>query len=204
MQDGWLHHFEIANVHYLLGYNEPDYGNGHNHPHMCHPADAARDWPKVQTLARQANLELVSPAMSSTGFNDNGVSNWLDEFFGNCTNVPGCDGSLIKYIALHDYTGDVTRMMKRMEGAHSYYKRQIWLTEFAIGKWSEKGGPNRTLQNAFMTKALPALEASPAIFRYSWFTARDPPSQFVGQSNLLPSNSSSLTPTSTGILYKTL
>merc|ERR1712165_511473 len=90
----WLKTFQKSNAHYLLGYNEPDYGNGHNHPHMCSPAAAAQDWVKVQKLAADANLTLVSPAMSSTGFNNDGVSYWLDKFFGNCSIVPGCDGSL--------------------------------------------------------------------------------------------------------------
>jgi hypothetical protein len=30
----WLKEWKASNVHYLLGFNEPDYGNGHNHPHM--------------------------------------------------------------------------------------------------------------------------------------------------------------------------
>lgn len=34
-----------SNAHYILGYNEPDYGNGHNHPHMCSPQQAAENWP---------------------------------------------------------------------------------------------------------------------------------------------------------------
>lgn len=33
-----------------------------------------------------------------------GGSLWLDYFLGNCTHVvPGCNASLIKYIAFHDY-----------------------------------------------------------------------------------------------------
>lgn len=41
-----------ANAQFLLGYNEPDIGNGHNvsdsnHGHAVLPADAAAAWPKV-------------------------------------------------------------------------------------------------------------------------------------------------------------
>lgn len=62
-----------ANAHYLLGYNEPDPGNGHNHPHMVSPAAAARDWVMVQAAAEQLGLQLVSPAVSTTGVDDDGA-----------------------------------------------------------------------------------------------------------------------------------
>ena len=59
----------------------------------------------------QPPLALVGPAVSSgaeSGGSDawdaDGKSTWLDEFFGNCTHVvPGCNASLIQYIAMHDY-----------------------------------------------------------------------------------------------------
>jgi hypothetical protein len=39
-------------------YNEPDPGNGHNHPHMVAPAHAAKDWVKVQTAADQLGYKV--------------------------------------------------------------------------------------------------------------------------------------------------
>ncbi len=192
-----------ANAHYVLGYNEPDFGNGHNHPHMCSPEAAAKDWPKVQAVAAAFDppLTLVSPAMSTTGVDDSGRSAWLDMFFGNCSAVDGCDPSLIKYIAYHDYNGNVTRLLNRVRGLRHRYGVRVWLTEFAYGKWSAKGGPPRPDQDAYMREVLPALDASDDVFRYAWFTARNAPDQFVGGSNLLPANSSSTVPTSTGRLY---
>merc|ERR1719329_996683 len=93
------------NVRFILGYNEPDYGNGHNHPQMADPADAAKDWPSLQRLAASFDppLTLVAPGVSSEGpdaWDDDGRSLWLHAFLGNCTHVvPDCDPSLIKYIA---------------------------------------------------------------------------------------------------------
>ena len=75
-------------------------GNGHNHPHMVSPALAAKDWVKVQAAATLMELKLVSPAVSTTGLDDRGVSPWLDQFFGNCSLTPGCDTSQIECVQL--------------------------------------------------------------------------------------------------------
>merc|ERR1719502_1105542 len=128
MTDAVKRHWASANVHYLLGYNEPDSGNGkHNHPHEAAPAVAAADWPLVQKVAEQFTpaLELVGPAVASgsesggkDAWDDNGKSTWYDDFFGNCTHVvKDCDPSKIKYIAMHDYHGNLTGLKRRIEGA---------------------------------------------------------------------------------------
>ena len=177
--------WKSTNAQYLLGYNEPDYGNGHNHPHMMSPADAAKDWPNVQKVAAMFDppLQLVAPAVSSSGtdaWDVDGASPWLDYFFGNCTSVVAdCDPSLIVHIAMHDYEGDVKKLARRIDGAASRYKRKLWLTEFAIlGKW---GSPAlRAEQDAFLPGALAWLDASPNVFRYAWFTSRNTPNKMNG------------------------
>jgi len=211
MTDSIKRKWTAANAHYLLGYNEPDSGNGkHNHPHEASPADAAADWPKVQAVAEQFDppLELVGPAVASAGesgaadaWDADGRSTWLDDFIGNCTQVvKDCDPSKIKYIAMHDYHGDVAGLKRRVEGAVKRYGgRKVWLTEVAITDWGAP--PARTAQDAYMKELLPYLDSSNDIFRYSWYSARNVPNAQNGGSNLLPSDSKSLTPTSTGKLY---
>jgi len=211
MTDAVKRHWAFWNVHYLLGYNEPDSGNGkHNHPHEAAPAVAAADWPLVQKVAEQFDppLELVGPAVASSAesggrdaWDDNGKSTWYDDFFGNCTNVvKDCDPSKIKYIAMHDYHGNVTGLKRRIEGAFNRYGgRKIWLTEFAITKWGQP--PSRAEQDAYMAEVLPYLDSSEHVFRYAWYAARNAPNSQNGGSNLLPYDSDSLTPTSTGKIY---
>lgn len=73
---------------------------------MCTPAKAAADWPYVQAVAAQVDppLKLVAPGIfsgsESGGFDAwdaDGRSTWLDEFFGNCSEVvEDCDPSLIR------------------------------------------------------------------------------------------------------------
>jgi len=211
MTDAVKSMWAAANVHYLLGYNEPDSGNGkHNHPHEASPADAAADWPKVQAVAEQFDppLELVGPAVASGGesgasdaWDADGRSTWLDEFIGNCTHVvKDCDPSKIKYIAMHDYYGDVAALKRKVEGAVKRYDgRKVWLTEVAITEWGAP--PPRTAQDAFMKELLPYLDSSNDVFRYTWFSSRNAPNEQNGGSNLLPSDGDSLTPTSTGQIY---
>ena len=64
------------------------------------PAAAAVDWVLVQNAADQLGLGLVSPAVSTTGLDDNGVSPWFDQFFGNCSVVKGCNTSKIDYMSV--------------------------------------------------------------------------------------------------------
>ena len=81
------------------------------------------------------------------------------------------------------------------------YGRPVWLTEIAITKWGAP--PSRDVQDAYMRDLLPYLDGSDDVFRYAWFTARNPPNQQNGGSNLLPCNSTDMTPTSTGKIYST-
>lgn len=208
LDDGVSSHYQkewtTNNAHYLLGYNEPDFGNGHNHPHMVAPAAAAKDWVNVQKAAEQLGLALVSPAVSTTGLEDDGSSDWFDEFFGNCTEAvtPGCDTSKISYMAFHDYNGNVSRIIGRAKGLQKRYGKPVWITEFAINKWAYKGNVNRSLTDAYMKDVLPALEASDAVFRYAWYTARDADMLNINAGSLLVSNISDPTLTTTGTIYK--
>lgn len=201
--------WKASNAKYLLGYNEPDAGNGkHNHPHEASPADAAAAWPKIQDLASAMSppLVLVSPSVASgheSGgadcWDEDGRSTWMDDFFGNCTHVvKDCDPSLIKYIGMHDYHGSVEGLRRKVDGAAKLYGRKVWITEIAITNW---GNPTpRNEQDAFMKELLPYLDNSENIFRYSWYSARNCPNNQNGGSNLLECDGSSAV-TSTGKLY---
>jgi hypothetical protein len=110
-----------------------------------------------------------------------------------------CDPSTIKYIAMHDYHGDVKQLQKRVSGARKRYSgRKLWLTEFAITRWGD--APNREEQDAYMTEVLPYLDGSDDVFRYAWFSTRNAPNNQNGGSNLLDSDGSASV-TSTGRIY---
>lgn len=44
-----------------------------------------------------------------------------------------------RYMAFHDYNGNVSRIIQRAEGLMARYKKPVWITEFAINKWARIG-----------------------------------------------------------------
>merc|ERR1719343_1416652 len=208
--DGTRAKWKAANAQFLLGYNEPDAGNGkHNHPHEASPADAAAAWPKIQALAAAMSppLTLVSPSVASgheSGgadcWDENGRSTWMDDFLSNCTHVvKDCDPSLIKYIGMHDYHGSVDGLRRKVDGAAKLYGRKVWISEIAITNW---GNPTpRNEQDAYLKELLPYLDSSDNVSRYSWYAARNCPNNQNGGSNLLSCDGSAVV-TSTGKIYR--
>lgn len=188
-----------GNAQYLLGYNEPDPAD--NHPQSVEASVAAEDWVKVQQVAASFDppLKLVSPAPASEDFDDDGKSEWLDYFFGNCTAIPECKPELIEAIAFHDYRGSVTGLKRRIEGMYKHYgKRKLWLTEYSIGRWNP-GWPSRDEQEAYMKESLQLLESHPAVQRYVWFNSRSSPSRWGGTKDLIGDDNAI---TTTGQIYK--
>lgn len=186
-----------GNVQYILGYNEPD-GTKPSHPHACTPEAAAKDWVYVQRFAESYNAKLVSPAPSGNDWSDDGRSKWLDKFFEECEKVQGCNTDSMEYIGVHDYSGDLNRLISMMEGIVKNYGRKAWLTEYA---WIRTPAPTREEANKFMRSTLDFMDTSDAVFRYVWFTARCQEKKWGGCMNLLPYDSTSKTPTSTGRIW---
>lgn len=150
---------------YLLGFNEPNFTTQAN----MKPSQAAAIWPKLEQIAKDYNLKIVSPAVNYADkpVTENGITYsdpiaWLDAFFAAC---PNCQ---VDYIAMHNYmcyagalAGDVKRYKK--------YGKPIWLTEFAC--WDQ---PSITLemQKSYVMGAIDYLESDTMVFRYSWFNGR--------------------------------
>jgi hypothetical protein len=172
-----------AGVKFLLGFNEPDCGWPGDKPCQAglSPSEAAKFWPEIQSIASSfvPPLQLVAPAMARWG---PAGSLWLDFFIGNCTALPGCEPSSIKYLAFHDYSGSPAQIIAKANAAFQKYRRKIWLTEFAVGN----GRGSRTHNDNFMRQVLPLLDKTDSIYRYAWYSTRNQESTFVESSNLLP------------------
>jgi hypothetical protein len=175
---------------FLLGFNEPNFFEQAD----LSAADAAALWPTVETIARENDLFLVSPAVNFCG-NDADKSgpchntnpfDYLEDFFSACT---GCQ---IDYVAVHWYNCD-TDSLEWYLSEFKKFNRPIWLTEFAC---AYGGDTSAAGQEEYMRAAIPVLEADPDVFRYAWFSASPIP-----EARLLNDDGS---PTPLGRVYASL
>lgn len=152
---------------YLLAFNEPNFIDQAN----MTPSEVAAQWPRLESIANDFNLEIVGPAVNFCGncVQENGITytdpvKYLDDFFAAC---PNCR---VDYIAVHCYMNTVSAL-QWYTGLFKKYGKPIWLTEFA--GWESNGNiNNRNDQINFMIGAVDFLEYEPSIFRYSWFIGR--------------------------------
>jgi hypothetical protein len=150
----------------------------------CLPSVAAEKWPVFEKLANSTSPArlLGTPApggLKAIGTKDYPVP-WLQEWVGNCTRLYGPRGCYFDFVAVHFYEcyGNSTEqaekssdnMMQFLDSVHELFNKPIWLTEFNCG---DSTGPTANQPAAnhlrFMKVALPKLEASPYVERYSWF-----------------------------------
>jgi len=180
-----------AGARFLLTFNEPNFHAQSN----ITAEDAAALWPKVEEQAHAAGVPIVSPGVNFCGPADacnNGTSpyDYLRDFFDACT---GCQ---VDYVAVHWYNCDLPSLKDYLEPGGSLegfeqFERPIWLTEFSCD-----GKASAADQEKYMREAVPYLEASSHVFRYSWFSA-DP----IPNAKLIADDGS---PTPLGNVYRGL
>jgi hypothetical protein len=164
-----------AGAKYVLGFNEPNFKAQSD----LSPQQAAAAWPQIQAHAKAAGIPLVSPAVNFCGSASDSSQctvstitdpyTYLKDFFAACT---GCE---VDYVAVHWYNCDLPSLKAYIEGNTStggglegfvQFGKPIWLTEFSCG-----GSSTVAQQTAYMNAAVPYLEGSANIARYSWFSA---------------------------------
>ncbi len=152
---------------YILAFNEPNFID----QAKMTPSQAAAQWPRLEAIADDFDLEIVAPAVNYCGncVTENGTTytdpwKYLDDFFAAC---PDCR---VDYIAVHSYM-NTAGALEWYINQFKKYGKPIWLTEFA--GWEENGNITSVDdQINFMVGAVNYLESDPDVFRYAWFIGR--------------------------------
>ncbi len=152
---------------YILAFNEPNFIE----QAKMTPSQVAAQWPRLEAIADDFDLEIVAPAVNYCGncVTENGTTytnpwKYLDDFFAAC---PDCR---VDHIAVHSYMNTVSAL-EWFIGEFKKYGKPIWLTEFA--GWEENGNITSVDdQINYMIGAVNYLESDPDVFRYAWFIGR--------------------------------
>lgn len=163
----------------VLGFNEPDKRDQSN----MTVARALELWPLLMEL----DVLLVSPSCAHPD------REWMLEF------MEGVKKQKLRvdFVGVHSYGGPNARaLMTRMQKVARLFGRPIWITEFAVADWKAKTLEQNRFSAGqiakFMRDVIPALNASPFIARYAWFSGQ-PKHKALGNSALFD-NRGELTP----------
>ncbi|WPB75758.1 glycoside hydrolase family protein [Archangium violaceum] len=154
-------------IQYLLLLNEPNLTDQAN----MSPQDAARLWPRYESVAANTGVKLVGPGMNwgtYPGYSDPVV--WLDAFYAAYRAANGNRDPRIDYLAFHWYDYGLAGQLDRLKK----YGKQFWVTEFANCHGQRDGAQIDSVakQKAQMTEMVAVCENRDDVFRYAWFTGR--------------------------------
>lgn len=151
-------------VKYILAFNEPNFIDQAN----MTPSQAVAQWPRLEAIANEFGLKIVSVAMNYCGncVTENGTTyyspfDYFDDFFRLC---PTCK---VDAISIHAYMPDVNGVEWYVNEFKKYGK-PIWMTEFSA--WETV----KTLddQKRMLIQVVDSFENNADMQRYAWFTGR--------------------------------
>ena len=174
----------------LLGFNEPNFTGSDGGSNII-PSVAAQNWPKVEKIAEDYGLILVSPAMNFgyqklTDGKVWGLDEWLGAFIEEYRKQNGDRDPRMDYIALHTYmnwAGAVDWYVNtylyasdKDKRLRDYFtrngKKKIMLTEFCAWEGDKDGFvTNEDNQIDQMVQKVQILEKSDNVAGYAWFMA---------------------------------
>lgn len=156
-------------VHYILGFNEPNFASQAN----LTPQQAAARWPEIERIADEFDLKIVGPSVNYSagdvdipGTDDNGDPYaYIDAF------LQACQGCRVDAIALHSYTAAPQYFIEYVQQFHERFDKPIWITEWNLNK----GDGTETIEQRmdFMAATVRWMEAQDYISHYAWFIGRN-------------------------------
>lgn len=149
---------------YVLGYNEPDLDG----EAKFQPDVAMRRW-KSNFVPNRGNLLLGSPAVSVFPH----WSSWWSNYWAQS---PEVSKQATNFIAVHNYqqnySGKETALkyLEEIDECYSKYKKPMWITEFAVWKFSKDNKSGCAKTQEFMKIVLKGLNERSYVERYAWFS----------------------------------
>ncbi len=144
-------------IHYLLGFNEPDNASQSNIPEKT----AIALWPQLMKVG----VPLGSPACV------NPLGTWMQAFMHDADSLH----YRVDFITVHNYGGgNAINFFNTLQQIYDLYKLPIWITEFAVADFSatslatNKYTPAQVL--TFMRAVLPTLDTLSYVHRYAWYS----------------------------------
>ncbi|MBO4550563.1 MAG: carbohydrate-binding protein, partial [Bacteroidaceae bacterium] len=172
----------------LLGYNEPNFTTSDGGSNII-PSVAAQNWPKVEQIAEDYGLTLVSPAMNFgyQKLSDGkvwGLDEWLGAFIEEYQNLNDGQDPRMDCIALHTYmnwasavdwyVNEYLYSEERDPRLLAYFERngrkKVMLTEFCAWEGDKDGFvTTEESQTDQMVEKVRVLEQSPNVAGYAWY-----------------------------------
>lgn len=150
---------------YCLGFNEPDLVWESNFK-----ADVAmRRWVK-DIMPNCGGIYMGSPAVSVFPQ----WSKWWSEYWDN--RMPATAKATTNFIAVHNYNkfynGKETALqyLEEIDECYNKYRKPIWITEFAIWKFSKDDAAGCAKTQEFLKIVLKGLNERSYVERYAWFS----------------------------------
>jgi len=171
----------------LLMYNEPDHSDQAN----LTVAYALQGYTHASIAARSIGFNnLISPACAD----DN--STWMQQFMAAVKS----QNLLCHAVAIHNYNSSASAFLSYVDGIHSRYGYNVYVTEFAPTDWKSPTGITVAMCESFMATAVPGLKSRGYVLDYSWYCGTLPGTGVLQTAALFDSSGNL---TSLGTQYKT-
>jgi hypothetical protein len=145
----------------LLMYNEPDHTDQAN----LTTSYALQGYTHASIAANSIGFgNLISPACAD----DN--STWMQQFMAAVKS----QGLLCHAVAIHCYNSTASSFLSYVDGIHSRYGYNVYVTEFAPTDWKSPTAITVANCQTFMSTAVPGLKSRGYVLDYSWYCGTVP------------------------------
>ena len=171
----------------LLMYNEPDNTSQAN----LTTAYALQGYTHASVAAKSIGFgNLISPACA------NDEDTWMQEFMAAVKS----QGLLCHAVAIHNYDSSASAFLSFVDGVHSMYGYNVYVTEFAPTDWASPTSITVADCESFMATAVPGLKSRSYVLDYSWYCGTLPGTNVLETAALFDSSGNL---TALGSQYKT-